>query len=81
MKTSQNDMNREHKNGNNSRSVAIWLPIGAGVGAALGAALATVTGRLGTFGGIGTCMALMGVGVAAGMMVVAVFAMIQRKRS
>lgn len=64
--------NQEHKNENNTSSVSFWLPIGAGVGAALGAAMATVTGQLGTFAGVG---------VAAGMMLVAFFAILLRKRS
>lgn len=64
--------NQERKNENNTSSVSFWLPIGAGVGAALGAAMATVTGQLGTFAGVG---------VAVGMMFIAVFAIILRKRS
>jgi hypothetical protein len=67
--------NQEHQNGRNTKSVAFWLPIGAGVGASLGAAMGAATGQVGILG------IFVGVGVAVGMMLVSVVALILRKRS
>lgn len=70
----------DHKNEDSTTSVGFWLPIGAGAGAAIGAALTTVTGPLGSFTGIATCLAFVGVGVALGMLLVAILAVSLHKR-
>jgi len=67
--------NQDDQNGSHTKSVAFWLPIGAGVGAALGAGMGAATGQFGILG------IFIGVGAAVGMMLVAVIAVILRKRS
>lgn len=73
--TENNMANQENQDGSNTKSIAFWLPIVAGMGAALGAGLGVAMGQVGILG------IFVGFGVAVGMMLVGLIALALRRRS